>query len=402
MRAAADTEVAAPAQAEGRSVVRRVLFWTHLSAGAVAGLVIGLLSLTGAALALERPVLAWLTLRSAEAAAPWLPIDELLSRARAARPGVAPTAVTLNADAGTAWVALGRSGGVGLDGHTGALQGGSAPAVRETFRKIEELHRWLLLSGDARETGEGIVGACTLLFLFLALTGPFLWIPKRWSTVATRRISWFRSGLRGRARDWNWHHVLGIWCFPVLVVLSASGVVMSYRWANDAVFRLAGSPPPPPGRPQGPKMEPPGDGAAALPLQCIADLAMERVPTWRELTVRLDPQAGRKPAPVQLTVRQRDARPRFAAVQLWADPFTGKFLREERYNDLSPGRKARVWMRFLHTAEAFGGAGQLVAGLASLGAAVLVWTGLALAVRRLARSLRARPAIGSEAEPSSP
>ncbi|HET9035602.1 MAG TPA: PepSY domain-containing protein [Myxococcaceae bacterium] len=139
-----------------------------------------------------------------------------------------------------------------------------------------------------------------------------------------------------------------------------------------------------------------------LSLQRIAGLAMERVPSWRELTVRLDPQAGRKPGPVQLTVRERDARPRFAAVQLWADPFTGKFLREERHGDLSRGRKARVWMRFLHTGEAFGAAGQLVAGLASIGAAVLVWTGLALALRRLARSLRARPAMGSEAEPSSP
>jgi uncharacterized iron-regulated membrane protein len=274
--------------------------------------------------------------------------------------------------------------------------------VREGFRKVEDLHRWLLLSGDARETGERIVGAATLLFLFLALTGPFLWIPRRWSAATLRRISWFRHGLRGRARDWNWHHVLGIWCLPVLLLLSASGVVMSYRWANDAVFRLAGSPPPPPGRPQGPKVESPGDGAVALPLQRIAGLAMERVPSWRELTVRLDPQAGRKPGPVQVTVREREARPRFAAVQLWADPFTAKILREERYGDLSPGRKARVWMRFLHTGEAFGGAGQLVAGLASLGAALLVWTGLALALRRLARALRARPAMGSEAEPSSP
>ena len=104
-----------------------------------------------------------------------------------------------------------------------------------------------------------------------------------------RRISWFRRGLQGRARDWNWHHVLGIWCLPVLVVLSTSGVVMSYRWANDAVFRLAGSPPPPPGRPQGPKVESPPDGAVALPLERLAGLAMERVPAWRELTVRLDP-----------------------------------------------------------------------------------------------------------------
>jgi uncharacterized iron-regulated membrane protein len=195
--------------------------------------------------------------------------------------------------------------------------------------------------------------------------------------------------------------VLGIWCFPVLIVVSLSGVVMSYRWANDAVFRIAGSPPPP-GRPQAPKVEPPAEGTTALPLDRIVVLAMERVPSWRELTVRLDPQAGRKPGAIQVMVREREARPRFAAVQLWADPFTGKFVREERYGDLSPGRKARVWMRFLHTGEAFGGGGQLVAGIASLGAALLVWTGLALALRRLARAMRSRPAVGSEAEPSSP
>jgi len=59
-------------------------------------------------------------------------------------------------------------------------------------------------------------------------------------------------------------------------------------------------------------------------------------------------------------VRERDARPRFAAGQC--------------SGDLAPGRRARVWMRFLHTGEAFGGAWQLAAGLASLGAAVC-WSG---------------------------
>jgi len=100
-------------------------------------------------------------------------------------------------------------------------------------------------------------------------------------------------------------------------------------------------------------------------------------------------------------VREPNASPRFASVQLWADPFTGQVLREERRSDLSPGRKARVWMRFLHTGEALGAGAQLAAGLASLGAAVLVRTGLALALRRLARSWRGRATVGSEVEPAS-
>jgi uncharacterized iron-regulated membrane protein len=378
-------------------LLRRVLFWTHLSAGSVAGLFIGLLSLTGAALVLERPVLSLLTPATAEASASWVPVDALLSRART---GVAPTAITLDRERGTAWIALGRAGGVSLDGHTGELQETAAPAVRAAFQKVEELHRWLLLSGDGREIGQRVVGASTLLFLFLGLTGPFLWMPRRWTGWTVRRVAWFRRGLRGRARDWSWHHVLGLWCLPVLLVLSASGVVMSYRWANDALFRMAGSAPPPPGRPPGPTLQQPAGAASPLPLQRLADVAMERVPSWRELTVRLDPQA-RRPGAIQLMVRETNASPRFATVQLWADPYTGQILREERWTDLSAGRKARLWMRFLHTGEALGGGGQLMAGIASLGAAMLVWTGLALALRRLARRLRARGTQASRIPPSS-
>jgi uncharacterized membrane protein len=40
-------------------------------------------------------------------------------------------------------------------------------------------------------------------------------------------------------------------------------------------------------------------------------------------------------------------------------------------------------VRFGHTGELAGLTGQLVAGLASVGGAVLVWTGLALAFRHL-------------------
>jgi uncharacterized iron-regulated membrane protein len=381
-------EAEAEAREDGRSVARRVLFWAHLSCGATAGLIIGLLALTGAALVLERPVLALAAPAVAEPSAPWLSVDELLSRARAAGAGATPTAITLSRHEGTVWVLLGRAGGVGLDGRSGELQGGRVPALRRMFQRLNELHRWLLLSGDARAIGEGITGASTLLFLFLALTGPFLWLPRRWSAGALRRIGWFRRGLRGRARDWNWHHVLGIWCLPVLLVLSASGVVMSYRWANDAVYRLAGTPPPPPGRPAGPKGDISAEGTLRLPLQRLVERATERVPDWRELTVRLEPGGGGRAGPVQLIVRQRDARPRFAAIQLWADPFTGRILREERYADLPAGRKARMWLRFLHTGEALGWPGQLIAGMASLGTVVLVWTGLALALRRLAYTRR--------------
>jgi uncharacterized iron-regulated membrane protein len=383
--------------AQGRWRARTVLFWFHLSCGVAAGLVVGWLALTGALLVLEHPAV---VLASGSASdGPRLPVDALLAASERASPGSTPTALTLSRDAGApAWVALGRAGEVALDPTTGEVVPARIPGVRELFQRVEELHRWFGLPGDGRSIGQSLTGAATLLFLGLLLTGPFLWLPRRWTAASLRSIGWFRAGLRGRARDWNWHHVLGAWCLPVLLVVAFSGVVMSYRWANDAVFRAMGSVPPPPGRAPGPKLETPASGAIRVPVEALVVEASRRVPAWRELSVRLDPPGGgdRRSSPVLILVREERAWPPFASVQIWADPFSRRVLREERYADQSPGRKVRTWLRFLHTGEALGWPGQLVAGTASLGATVLVWTGLALAVRRLLRSRRTRERVSRE------
>jgi uncharacterized iron-regulated membrane protein len=50
---------------------------------------------------------------------------------------------------------------------------------------------------------------------------------------------------------------------------------------------------------------------------------------------------------------------------------------------MTPGQRARTWFRFVHTGEQYGLPGQALAGLASIAACFLVYTGLALAFRRL-------------------
>jgi uncharacterized iron-regulated membrane protein len=65
-------------------------------------------------------------------------------------------------------------------------------------------------------------------------------------------------------------------------------------------------------------------------------------------------------------------------------------MRAESFQDLSAGRRLRSWLRFAHTGEVYGLTGQTIAGLASAGGAVLVYTGLALALRRFISWLRRR------------
>jgi uncharacterized iron-regulated membrane protein len=63
-------------------------------------------------------------------------------------------------------------------------------------------------------------------------------------------------------------------------------------------------------------------------------------------------------------------------------PFTGELLDRTGYAEQSAGRQARSWLRYLHTGQAFGWFGQLIAGLACIGGLVLVYTGFALSWRR--------------------
>ena len=48
----------------------------------------------------------------------------------------------------------------------------------------------------------------------------------------------------------------------------------------------------------------------------------------------------------------------------------------------NPGRRLRMYARFLHTGELFGLIGQTVAALCALATIILIWTGFALAWRR--------------------
>jgi uncharacterized iron-regulated membrane protein len=59
-------------------------------------------------------------------------------------------------------------------------------------------------------------------------SGVYLWWPKQWTWRHLRPAVWFRRGLAGKARDWNWHNTLGLWCAAPLLIVVLTGVVMSF------------------------------------------------------------------------------------------------------------------------------------------------------------------------------
>jgi len=192
----------------------------------------------------------------------------------------------------------------------------------------------------------------------------------------------------------------------VLAVLTLTAVPMSYHWGNTLVYRLVGEEPPV--RQKGPPTSPPDAAVVPIPpiedspfsTDQVLDTVQKNYPAWEEITLRLDGAASLKgvagPPPVYAMVKLSNPWPRTATLTVVLNPSTGEALRTERFNDQSAGRQLRSWTRFLHTGEALGWPGQLVAGLASLGSCVLVYTGVALSCRRFFRRKKARTTAPSE------
>lgn len=120
-----------------------------------------------------------------------------------------------------------------------------------------------------------------------------------------------------------------------------------------------------------------------MDLDRVVAKAAEVMPTWGVMTLRFPPRAN---GPVSVTMSDAGYWNPFARSQLTLDARTADMVRWEPYSAASRGQKLRGWLRFAHTGELGGLAGQIVAGLACVGGAFLVWTGLALAFRRFLAS----------------
>lgn len=374
-------------------MLRKTLFWLHLSAGVTAGIVILLMSATGVLLAFERQAVRFadrdLRITAAEAARPALPLSRIVAAASAVA-DAKPSNVIVRADRlAPVTVAFGRGQTLFVNPYTAAVLGPGATAVRHFFEVNENLHRWLALKGERRDSGRAVTGAANLAFLFIVCSGLVLWIPRRRTRSGFRNVALFRGGLRGRARDFNWHNVLGIWAFLPLVAIVFSAVVISYPWASRLVYRAFGSTPPTQQQPGGERGGATMDLAALDGLWNAAHAETVRVaPRWQSLSVRLPiSQKG----PVAFAVDEGNGARPDKRSQLMLDPRTARLVEHKTYAQQEAGQQARAWLRWIHTGEAGGIPGQFVAMLASAAAVVLVWTGISLALRRLARTLRGAP-----------
>ena len=391
--------------------LRTLIFWPHLIAGVLAGVVILIMSVTGVILTYERQLIAWSNshLQSTPPAsdARRMPIESLLESARQQHAALDITGVTIGSRPDSAAVVATSGGDQYLDIYTGRTLGAGATGMRQFMSDLRVWHRYLGVVGDSRPFAKSITGWANFIFAFIVLSGIYLWFPRKWTWRHVRPVVLFKGGLNGKPRDFNWHNVIGMWSAIPLFIVVVSAVPISFRWASDAVYYAVGEQPPPArgggagreggqgraAREGGAGREGGGRGAEQAQrasreraqsnqfagLNASWDRAERQVSGWRTINLRL-PQSDS--APLAFAIDRGDGGQPHLRSTLTLDRKSASVVSYEDFSTLSTGRRIRNVMRFAHTGEVLGIPGQTIAGLVSFGGVVLVWTGLALTLRR--------------------
>lgn len=382
-------------------MVRKIIFWSHLVAGIAAGIVIFIMSLTGVLITYEYQMVenANKSLYSSEAAGREpLSLDQIRTAASLELGRDISGVVVWNDPSVAVQATYDRRGGAFMDPYTGEFLGTGAEGVQNFLAPLRNLHREL----SAGASGRAITGASNVLFIFILISGIYLWLPKIWNGATLRMRMWFqKSPANSKVRDYNWHHVFGFWALIPLTAIAVTATAISYPSVKSAISVMAGGPGQQPrpeqGQEQGPPPGAPPPVAAAfvastsdpalMSLDALVEIAKDIDDGWYKITAAA-PRDANSPAEMRIAYDFSMAPTQEKTLSL--DPMTGEVVGEFGWEQMTKAQQVDQVFRRLHTGEFYGIAGQTIAGVVSIFACFMVWTGWALAWRRLVSPLIAK------------
>ena len=381
--------------------LRRLVFFIHLALGIGTGLVGALMAGTAVVMAFADSYLDVREYRS-RTVNPFteeqtLSLEALAERVAAAHPEESISRIGLDLHAHHAYeFYLGKTGLAYVNPVSGDIVLSDVVPLRKALHKgVEQWHRFFGLSGDSAKTGKQYASWFNVALIPLLLSGFVLWWPKsfRWRSIQTGLLPIGKDRARGTER--SWHTALGFWALPFLLIMVVTGSMHSFEWVRDTAQRIIG---PGNAKPRAhDSLWAPGLSRQAIPterqrltLDELRDQADRELTGWTRLDIfpATDPKSENKTGTTSLVAKTPGWGPSFFPVVLQVHPYSGEILDTHSWDDLSRGTRLLAWNRWLHKGEALGRIGQIIAGLACIVMLVLIYTGWALAIRRLFRRLR--------------
>jgi uncharacterized iron-regulated membrane protein len=203
----------------------------------------------------------------------------------------------------------------------------------------------------------------TIVSLVLVLSGIYLWWgDKIW------RVRWSASWKRV---VFDLHHQLGIVAAIVLVLITASGLVIHYRALNDLVYRLDRTAPD-----EILDQLTPASPSPSISVDSLQAVALRALPGARVMFLTL---SSKPDAPLVVAMRFPEDHTPGGRSRVYVDRYTGAVLGVENTRRAQTGTRIGNQIRSIHTGDWFGKPTEvvwLVATLALVGQAItglLMW-----------------------------
>jgi len=365
-------------------MIRKFLFWSHLVVGISTGIIVFIMSATGVLLTYEKQIIEWDEARHSVVAQPGeqrLTTDEVLNIARQKHPDENHIYIHWFNEEGRAIPIWAGNHRYLLSPYSAEVLQIGQSSIVESLHFITDLHRWLAFEGKQQAIAKEVTAYSNLFFLFLIVSGAYLWLPRRlrWSSLKSHLF--FKKQFKSlHAKHFNWHHVFGVWAIVPLFVIVATATIFHFQWANEVIYGVYGEEAPEPRK----RPEPVNLVDGKQTYESLFKIAKQHAANngaqdWHSMWVEFGRETGNTRFYIDRSLGNNYA----VAYALFLDNDSGDVVKVKRGSDWSKGAQAWGVARFLHTGEYFGIIGQTIAGLTSLAACFLVYTGFTLSWRRL-------------------
>jgi len=219
---------------------KKINAWFHLWLGLASGIVVLILGLTGCALVFEQELKGF--------SSPWLQADNpkaletallpsvLYRSVEKALPGMEIESVWYYGKNRTAQFNIhGSDSTVYVNPYTAEVV--AIAHSEDLFQFFKDGHYYLWMP---EKIGHQVVGWGTFIFFFLLISGLILWWPKKWNKKGKQQAFTIKTTAKFKRVNYDLHNVLGFYSVIVALLLAFTGLMMSFSWFNNSVYRIAG------------------------------------------------------------------------------------------------------------------------------------------------------------------
>ena len=221
--------------------MKKALRKIHLWLSVPTGIIITLVCFSGAMLVFEKEITEAIKPELyfvKEAKGEPIPMQQLMEKVEETLPdSVSISGVTVFADSTRTYqVSLSkpRRASIYVNQYTGEVTGRSERLP--FFNTMFHLHRWLL--GSSSGVGKLLTGICTLVLVFILITGILMWLTNRNKPL---KASLAIHVTKGWGRFWHDLHVAGgIYATIFLLAMALTGLTWSFSWYRNGFYACFG------------------------------------------------------------------------------------------------------------------------------------------------------------------